>query len=154
MRAEPVRDIAAHEVETFTRDGAVQLRGIFDPDWLGLLADGVAAAMSSRGPYTRRQSAEDDPGLYFSDYWASQRVAPLERFVRTSPAAQIAARLMRSTRANFFFDAVCLYRKVDFLTGKIFGVIVLREFDLEALLIARRDTCEPLFKVGQHLSLA
>ena len=106
MDPRPLREVTAADIETFESDGAVCLRRMFDRAWLDLLVPGIERAMATSGPYSRRQTLEGEPGLYFSDYGASHRVAELRRFALESPAAELAARLMRSERANFFFDAV------------------------------------------------
>lgn len=94
------------DIETFVRDGAVQIKGAFERATLAQLADCVEAAMAGAGRYTRIQSGLDDPGLFFSDYWASERVPGLRAFAAGSPTAEIAGRLMQSASARFFFDAI------------------------------------------------
>lgn len=106
MHSHPLATITPQDTDTFERDGAVCLRGMFGEEWLDYLAGAIEEAMSGSGPYTKTQSNPDDPGFYFSDYWASKRVERLEYFALNSPAAEIAASLVRSVRANFFFDAV------------------------------------------------
>jgi len=106
MSSRLVNRITDTDIDTFERDGAVCLRQMFGQEWLDLLAQGVENAMSSSGRYTRQQSGDDDPGLYFSDYWASQRTPALREFVLNSPAAHITKDILRSSRINFFYDAV------------------------------------------------
>lgn len=98
--------VSSEHIETFNRDGAVKINGAFDHATLEKLADCIELAMAGRGPYTRTQSGPEDPGLFFSDYWPSKRVAGLRAFASHSPAAEIAGRLMQSASARFFFDAI------------------------------------------------
>ena len=106
MHANPLTRISAEDIKTFERDGAVCLRGMFGQEWLDFLGGAIEEAMAGSGPYTKTQSQAGDPGFYFSDYWASKRVERLAYFALNSPAAEISANLLRSKRANFFFDAV------------------------------------------------
>ncbi len=102
----PARTITPGEIATFGTDGAICLKGIIPPRWVAVLEDGIKGAMASSGRYTRRQSDDDDPGFFFSDFGASARVPALMNYALQSPAGEIAATLMRSRRANFLYDAV------------------------------------------------
>jgi len=106
MAARPARAITPEEVSRFQSDGAVCLKGVLPLPWVAVLDYGVYGAMTSLGRYTRRQSDDDDPGLFFSDYGASDRVPALKDYALNSPAGEIAATLMQSSRANFLYDAV------------------------------------------------
>ena len=106
MHASPLSAVTQSDIDSFERDGAVCLRQMFAPEWLDDLAGAIEETMASSGPYTKTQSNPGDPGFYFSDYWASHRVGRLASFALNSPAAEIAATVLRSERANFFFDAV------------------------------------------------
>ncbi len=57
-------------------------------------------------------------------------------------------------RQSLLLDAVRVDRELDFLPLQIFGVVVLRELDLEGLLVAGLDAGEAFFEVRQHLALA
>ena len=118
MHARPISTVSQSDIDTFEQDGAVCLRQMFDPEWLDYLAGAIEQAMAGTGPYTKTQSEPGDPGFYFSDYWASHRVDSLAHFTLNSPAAEIAATLLRSQRANFFFDAIWVKEP---LTGKRSG---------------------------------
>ena len=49
-------------------------------------------------------SREDDPGRFVEDFCNWQRIPEYEEFVRTSPAAEIAGRLMGAARVRLFHD--------------------------------------------------
>lgn len=95
------RDIAAYE-----RDGVVCLRQVFAPEWITLVAEGIAADMRAPGPLHTMQNAPGEPGFFLTDFCMAQRLAEFRRFVIDSPAGDIAARLMRSKRVNFFYDGI------------------------------------------------
>ncbi|MFT5445985.1 MAG: ectoine hydroxylase-related dioxygenase (phytanoyl-CoA dioxygenase family) [Gammaproteobacteria bacterium] len=89
----------------FDRDGITVLRGVFAP-WVEALREGVETNKREPGPYMRSYTAADKPGHFFGDDCNGQRIAQYESFVRESPAAALAARLMRSRTARFFHEHV------------------------------------------------
>ncbi|MCG8694078.1 MAG: phytanoyl-CoA dioxygenase family protein [Minwuiales bacterium] len=106
MCAIQVPAIADEDVAAYERDGAVCLRGLFGPEWLDLLARGVARNMAEPGRYARHYTGEGDPGLFFGDYCNWDRIPEYRTFAFESPAAAIAGRLMRSRKVNFFHEHV------------------------------------------------
>ncbi len=95
--------IGAREIEAFQRDGAVVLRGVF-ADWVDVMAAGIDRNMADPGPYASENAVTE--GRFFDDYCNWQRIGEFERVVRESPAAELAARAMRSRRVQFFHDHV------------------------------------------------
>ena len=95
--------IGASEIEAFRRDGVVVLRGVF-ADWVEVMRAGVARNMAEPGPYASDNAVSE--GRFFDDYCNWQRIPEFERVVRESPAAELAARVMQSRRAQFFHDHV------------------------------------------------
>lgn len=93
------------DIERFQADGAIVLRGIFK-DWVEPLRAGIAQNMDAPGPYERTVKPADGTPWFFQDYCNWQRIAEYRAFVMESPAAQIAARLMRSQTARFFHEHV------------------------------------------------
>ena len=104
MPAHPIRDVTEDEIRAFEADGCVAVRGVYQPDWIELLKEGVAEAMRTKGFYSRRM--EEAGAVFFTDYIASDRVAALKRFALEGPGAEVGAALMRSKRANFLFDGI------------------------------------------------
>ncbi len=95
--------ISDAEVAAFQRDGCVVVRGLF-ADWVEVMAAGVARNMAEPGPFASENAVTE--GRFFDDYCNWQRIPEFERVVRDSPAAELAARAMRSGRAQFFHDHV------------------------------------------------
>lgn len=95
--------ISDADIEAFQRDGAVVVRGVF-AGWVEVMAAGVARNMAEPGPYASENAVTE--GRFFDDYCNWQRIPEFERLVRDSPAAELAARAMRSDRAQFFHDHV------------------------------------------------
>ena len=105
MAAHPARNVTADEIATFERDGAVALKGVYQPEWIDLLRDGVDVAMATSDRYSRRIQGEGEP-VFFTDYIAWKRVEQIKRFALEGPAAELGAQIMRSSKANFLFDGV------------------------------------------------
>ena len=90
----------------FADDGAVVLRQAIDSDWIEKLRIGIEkniAEPTVRGRVWNRDAAGR---VCFYDSQAWRDVAEYCEFVEQSPIAEIAARVLGSTRVNFFFDAV------------------------------------------------
>ena len=91
-------------VDAFAADGAVVLRGVF-AEWVETLRQGVTEVMAHPSPLER---SYQPPGSarFFQDLCNWQRIAPFRDFVHHSPAAALAAALMRSREVRFFHDHV------------------------------------------------
>ncbi|GAB3629694.1 phytanoyl-CoA dioxygenase [Pandoraea terrae] len=92
-------------VEQFDREGVVVLRGVF-ADWIEPLREGVAALMADPSPLERTYHPADGSAPFFQDLCNWQRIPAFREFVFGSPAAALAAQLMRSRVARFFHDHV------------------------------------------------
>lgn len=93
-------------IDEFARTGAVCLRGLFEQRWLDKLAAGVEKNFAASGPYQRVYTAPGQPGNFYDDYCNWQRIDEYRDFVLHSPAAEIAARLMRSNTARIYHEHV------------------------------------------------
>ena len=102
----PAETVSDDMVERFARDGAVCLRAVIDQTQVDALSQAVDVALSTPGPYQITQSSGDDPGQFSTEYYASRRVPGISSFVRNSPLAQIASRLLDSKEIRFFFDGL------------------------------------------------
>lgn len=106
MNTELPREITDKEIEDYDRDGVVLMRGMFDTGWIELLDTGLEN--SRRNPTDRGAvwDRDDEGREMFYDSHAWLRVPEYERFVKESPCAELAGRLMGADAVNFFFDAV------------------------------------------------
>lgn len=93
-------------IDEFERNGAVCLRGLFDQAWLDALAEGLDKNFSDPGPDHTQYTKADEPGGFYDDYCNWNRIAEYRKFVFESPAAEIAARLMRSETARIYHEHV------------------------------------------------
>jgi len=104
MIGRPLRPVRADEVAAYDRDGVVHLPGLFDPVWTRLMADAVDAAIAAPGPHGEDYVAPGGGGRFFGDLDLWRRHAPFRHFVLDSPAGEIAATIMGSSTATFFYD--------------------------------------------------
>lgn len=95
--------ITDQQIESFQIDGAVVVRGVF-ADWFEVMAKGVAENMSNPSEYASENVVTE--GRFFDDYCNWTRIEAFEDVVRNSPAAELAAKAMRSKTAQFFHDHV------------------------------------------------
>jgi ectoine hydroxylase-related dioxygenase (phytanoyl-CoA dioxygenase family) len=88
----------------FRRDGAVALRGVFGREWIDTLRAGIDADMASPTDNFARHTKDLDAPGYFEDYWAWNKIPQFEDFVRHSPCAELAARLLDAPSVNLVMD--------------------------------------------------
>ena len=96
--------VGDEDVAAYGRDGVSVLRGIFDEAWLGALRAGVERNLAEPGPYAGEHG--EGEGKFFDDYCNWERIPEYRAFVYESPAAAIAAKVMRSPSAQFFHEHV------------------------------------------------
>jgi len=104
MAAAVTSAIGATEREAFRRDGAVCLRGVFEPRWIELLAAAVEKDKAEPGPMVRRNTPEGAPGEFFVDFQLWRRWPECRRFVEDSPAAEVAAQMLGASEIVFYHD--------------------------------------------------
>jgi ectoine hydroxylase-related dioxygenase (phytanoyl-CoA dioxygenase family) len=102
--ASPLRPISDSERTCFKQEGAVLLRGILSADWVAVVRDGLEETRGAPGAMTSRATGSDGRGELTIDQYASLRNDKLRTFVRFSPAAAIAGRLLGSSASRFVLD--------------------------------------------------
>jgi ectoine hydroxylase-related dioxygenase (phytanoyl-CoA dioxygenase family) len=96
----------SHRSEQFWRDGAVCVRGAFSASDIDLARRAIDANLADLSPYAKRASGAED-GAFVEDFCNWQRIPELDEFVRTSPAAEVAADLIGSSqRVRLYHDHV------------------------------------------------
>ena len=108
MNRAPARDITGSEIETYARDGVVHLKGLFDPEWIERLRDLADQDMRAPGKMKHELAEKGDPGRFFTNTFLWPRNAAFRDFVFESPAAEIAGRIMQSSRINVVFDQLLI----------------------------------------------
>lgn len=102
MHAHPLHPITDAQVETFWHDGVTCLRGLFGPDWIEHMRAAVEDDLAYPGPLAREYAK--DGGRFLGDIGAWSVKPMLRKYVEESPAAEIAARLLKSRKVNFLYD--------------------------------------------------
>lgn len=98
--------ITADQIDTYRRDGVVCLRSMFDSQWVAQLDHGLTRHLEEPTSRARVWDRDEFDRTMLWDSMAWKRIAEYERFVRESPAAEIAGTVMESSGVNYFFDAV------------------------------------------------
>jgi len=103
MNAHPLAPITDEQVDAFWRDGATCVRGLFGNEWIDHMREAVEDDLANPGPLAREYATKQ--GQRFLGDIGAWAVKPgLRRFVEESPAAEIAARLLKSRKVNFLYD--------------------------------------------------
>lgn len=98
--------VRKEDIAAYAADGAIVLRGAFT-DWVEPLRAGIERNMAEPGPYgAENVRPGDGGGRFFDDYCNWQRIPEFRAFVESSPAAEIAGRLMGSRSSQIFHDHV------------------------------------------------
>jgi ectoine hydroxylase-related dioxygenase (phytanoyl-CoA dioxygenase family) len=92
-----------HVEGDFWRDGAVCVRGAFTPQQIAVAEEAIEANLASLSSFAKRASGSDD-GAFIEDFCNWQRIEPMEKFIRTSGAADIAAQLIGADTVRLYHD--------------------------------------------------
>lgn len=95
--------ISKQQISEYYLNGVVCLRQIIDAAWIDQLRQATEMAMSNPGPHAETYG-DAKPSLFFGDLDVWSRNSGFKNYVMNSPAAEIAARIMRSSSARFFYD--------------------------------------------------
>ena len=79
---------------------------MFSAEWVELLKSGVSRNLAEPGERTRIWDRNDEGQytLYDSDNW--HRIDEYRKFVFESSTKEIAAKLLNTSKVNFFYEAV------------------------------------------------
>jgi len=94
------------EIERFQRDGAILLRNVFSKQWIETAKAGIERNQARPSQYSERLGGPGGEAAYFNDYCNWQTIEQFRDFAFNSPAAEIAARLMRSRYSVFYHEHV------------------------------------------------
>lgn len=93
------------DIEAYQRDGVVLVRGLFR-DQVETLRAGIERNMQEPGPFAAENLKPGDAGRFFDDYCNWTRIPEFRDAIHASPAAAVAADLMRSQSVQLFHDHV------------------------------------------------
>ena len=97
--------ITDEHVQSFQRDGVVLIKGLF-ADYVDIIRSGIEHNMSNPGPYAAENLKEGEDGRFFDDYCNWTRIDEFKEVIWNSPAAEVAANLMKSRKVQVFHDHV------------------------------------------------
>lgn len=97
--------ITQDHIDTFQRDGVVLIKGLFS-DHVDTIRAGIERNMVEPGPYAAENLKEGEGGRFFDDYCNWTRISEFEEVIHNSPAAEVAADLMKSKQVQMFHDHV------------------------------------------------
>lgn len=92
-------------IADYQQNGVVLLQGVF-ADWVESLREGVQHNMEHPGPYGKVYPAVNGGGAFFGDYCNWSTIPQYANFFFQSPAAEIAAQLMKSAQTRIFHEHV------------------------------------------------
>ena len=93
------------DIDAFQRDGVVVIRGLF-ADYIDTIRAGIDRNLAEPGKYAAENLKAGEGGRFFDDYCNWQRIPEFVDVVNKSPAAEVAADLMRSKTVQMFHDHV------------------------------------------------
>ena len=96
--------LSAEDLEAFSRDGAIIVRGLFTPAEVALIERGIERNLAEPGPMFKVASTPDDPGRFVEDFCNWQRIDEFRQVAFESAAAEVAQQLMGSTQVRLFHD--------------------------------------------------
>lgn len=96
--------IGADQIDAFSRDGVIIVRGLFSDDEIALMERGIERNLADPGPLFKVASQPDDPGRFVEDFCNWQRIEEFGQLAFESRAADVASALMGSSRVRLFHD--------------------------------------------------
>ena len=90
--------VSQADIDAYQSDGVVLIKGLFR-DYVELLREGVERNLRDPGPYAAENLKPGEGGRFFDDYCNGQRIPEFVETLENSPAAEVAADLMRSGHA-------------------------------------------------------
>jgi ectoine hydroxylase-related dioxygenase (phytanoyl-CoA dioxygenase family) len=99
-----LREISQDEISQYERDGAVCLRGLFEPAWVERISSALERLLNTDRGKRGDLTAPNSPGRFNNATFMWRFDADFRAFVFESPAAEIARQLMRSRTSRFLYD--------------------------------------------------
>jgi ectoine hydroxylase-related dioxygenase (phytanoyl-CoA dioxygenase family) len=104
MNRKPGRKLTEDDIRRYEEDGVVCLRGMFDPEWVERMHDASVRFMDSGKGRVRIVKRPDETGKFYSNVFMCASDPDFMAFRNESPAAEIAATLMRVDTVRFWYD--------------------------------------------------
>ncbi len=95
--------LSDEQIETYQRDGALPLPGVFK-DWVETLRNGVDRLEANPDRFINENSIGGEEGHFWNSYCNWQDIPEFSKFVRTASIASIAAQAMQSKTSQIFHE--------------------------------------------------
>ena len=92
------------DIQNYSRDGAVVIRGLFSAEEIECLVEGIEANISAPSWRSKVASSSDDPGWFMEDFCTWQDNPAYRRIIEDSSLASVAAQLIQSQEVRLFHD--------------------------------------------------
>ncbi len=99
------RLLTQSHIDAYAQNGVTLVKGLF-ADHVDAIAAGIARNMEAPGPFAAENLKPGQAGRFFDDYCNWTRIPEFRKVVETSPAAEVAADLMRADQVQMFHDHV------------------------------------------------
>ena len=106
MNNKPIRKVTDEEIRTFQEDGVVCLRGFFDADWVERLRELIDEDIAAPSGMVKSIDAKGASGFFFGDTFVCHHLDGFKDAVFNSPAAEIAASVLKAKKVNLLFDQI------------------------------------------------
>lgn len=100
----PASRIDEDDVKAYQVDGAVLLKGVFTPEWVERLREGIEYNLAHPSPHFEVLQPEGSKGRFINDYLTWRDNPHYKAFITESGVAELAGRLMRSSKAIFYHE--------------------------------------------------
>jgi len=100
------RPVTDAEIKAYQDDGVVCLRGFFDVGWVEEIRDQIEQDISNPSGMVKNINQEGATGYFFGDTFVCHHIDGFMGAVLQSPAAQLAAAVMKSKKVNLIFDQI------------------------------------------------
>ena len=97
-------DITEEQIHQFEEDGVICLRGAIPMEWIERLREVVEEVLAHPSKMALEYADKEKSTRFLGDQYLWIQYDTLRDYIFESPAVEIAARLMRSRKVNFFFD--------------------------------------------------
>ena len=96
--------VTDNDIQNYTRDGAVVIRGLFSPEEMQWLVKGIETNIAAPSWRSKVASNSDDPGWFMEDFCTWKENPLYRRIIEESSLASVAAQLMQSREVRLFHD--------------------------------------------------
>ena len=98
------REISSEEIARYHEDGAAVIRNVVPIEWVERMRTAIDRILADPGTASVEYTPKGKTGRYYGDFFVWRRDPDFKAFMADSPMPELAARVMVSTTAHFFYD--------------------------------------------------